>query len=115
MGDVIRIDPHELAEISRNLNRLSGEIEELCGELRLAQYRLSPGAERAVGEELLRWRRRFAQLADRSEAAARDVMRSADSFSACERAVCRRMDEQPETTAAVFISTARMERRIIRA
>lgn len=106
MGDVIRIDPHELAEISRNLNRLSGEIEELCGELRLAQYRLSPGAERAVGEELLRWRRRFAQLADRSEAAARDVMRSADSFLACERAVCRRMDEQLETTASVFTPPA---------
>lgn len=111
MNDVIRIDPHEIAELSRNLNRLSAEVEELCGELRLAQHRLSPGAECAVGEGLQRWRRRFVELADRSEAAAQNVMRSADDFSACERAVSRRMKEQSDAIADVFIPTACEKRR----
>ncbi|MGN0996878.1 MAG: hypothetical protein ACI4PG_08200 [Candidatus Ventricola sp.] len=91
MSDRIRIDLDELTVIARDLRRLVQEVEELCGELRLVQYRLTADASSVIDTRQADIRLRMDELMQRAQEAAEDVDRLADAFDRCEIAIKRRM------------------------
>ena len=100
MGDTIRFDLRELDELSKDLRRLSDDLEALGVRLRLAQYRLCGAAEGMVGDELARSRRRLLEVGERSEAAAHSIVRSAEQFAACEQNVKQRFEDRMDVMPA---------------
>jgi len=79
--------------LSRDLRRLSTEIDDIGSALRREQWRLDGMVQAAFTDELSRSRKKLMETGKRSEAAACSILRSAEQFADCERTERRRFEE----------------------